>query len=272
MKTISMWLILINSTLLLVYKKMESNIIDPLDLLRKKNVESNNLNPNLDSLIKRERIFIAMPAFEERDCANTIKDAYEKAKHPERIFFGVYQQSDSKAIDCMEFNLTCPGHVLCERLWQIRIKRVKINEENSRGPTHARWMALQFLQDEEFIFVTDSHTRFRKDWDDIVITFWKSTKNPYAILTHYPKGVDNMDSNLQRLEDPNKSNPPAYMICGTYFEMPPNWMPRNANGCYVNKVTRPMLTPFWCAGFAFMPSGVEKKCTMGSQYVVYVLG
>ena len=33
-------------------------------------------------------IFIAMPAFDERDCHRTVFDAYGKAENPDRIFFG----------------------------------------------------------------------------------------------------------------------------------------------------------------------------------------
>ena len=35
-------------------------------------------------------------------------------------------------------------------------------------------------------------------------------------------------------------------------------MPRNANGCSLVGATKPILTPFWCAGFSFMPAQANK--------------
>jgi len=155
-------------------------------------------------------------------------------------------------------DVQCPNDWICKYMKQVRITRVPISKENSKGPTHARWMALQHMKNEDFIFVTDSHSRFRKNWDSYVLKFWRSLNNPYAVLSHYPKGIDNLNR-VSHWEDPNRANPPAYGICGVYFEMPPNWMPRNANGCYIYaKHKSPILSPFWCAGFSFMPAQTEK--------------
>lgn len=207
-----------------------------------------------DRVLNEPTIFIAMPAFDERDCVWTVQSAYEQAEYPDRIFFGIYQQTGSNTYDCTEWkDITCPDHPVCNRMWQIRINRVEINSDNSRGPTHARWNALKHYRNEDFIFVTDSHTRFRKNWDSVVIDYWKMTKNPYAVLTHYPKGTDSSEAKAAIAGEKGRRNPPAYGICGTYFEMPPNWMPRNANGCYIHGAKEPIMTPFWCAGFSFMP-------------------
>merc|ERR1719321_528517 len=108
--------------------------------------------------------------------------------------------------------------------------------------------------------MTDSHTRFAPEWDVKVLDQWYSVKNPYAILSHYPKGIDQMSNDERRWAMDAASHPGTYHVCGSLFEYAQNhYMPRNSDGCYANSqnVLRPVLTPYWCAGFSFSPKIVR---------------
>ncbi|ETO28190.1 hypothetical protein RFI_08941, partial [Reticulomyxa filosa] len=126
------------------------------------------------------------------------------------------------------------------------------------------------------------------DWDDLLIRLWHSANNSHAIITHYPKGDDLMNSSLALWQTrPNEAY--SYHICGTIFESfficyvffffffgidfamirmnhneqkgSINRMPRNANGCYtrVRDLSKPILVPFWGGGFAFSESKLLKE-------------
>merc|ERR1712087_898980 len=116
-------------------------------------------------------------------------------------------------------------------------------------------MADQQYRNETFYLITDSHTFFRPKWDELMIEMWAQTHNEYAVITHYPKGDNQMESALKLWDSAPRKGVP-YHICGTVWESSQNHMPRNANGCYakVHDLSRPILVPFWAAGFAFSKS------------------
>ena len=191
------------------------------------------------------------------DCNASIISAFESALNPDRIFFGVYQQTNLDSYpDCLDISgLKCPEHPLCVRLWHVRISRV--TDKQAYGPTWGRYMADKLFDNEEFYLVTDSHTFFRPNWDEILLNLFYSLNNEYAIITHYPKGSDLMEKSLSDWENiPDKAA--SYHICGTFFESSENHMPRNANGCYIRinseYQNRGIIVPFWAAGFSFSKS------------------
>ena len=93
--------------------------------------------------------------------------------------------------DCLDFSgISCPHHAICNHLWQIRISRV--TDKQAQGPTWGRYMADKHYKGETFYLITDSHTFFRKNWDDLMIEMWGQTQNEYAVITHYPKGENQM--------------------------------------------------------------------------------
>ena len=209
--------------------------------------------------------------------------------------------SNNGPLDCLDISgVNCPFHPICSRLWQISITRVDSSE--AKGPTWGRYMADQLYGkygNETFILITDSHTFFRPLWDQLLLNLWYKTENEYAIISHYPKPSDAIINDMPRWFGPkyhslndiqlqgklskfdendlkliktdskkyfdsiSQSHPASYHICGSIFEHPDNYMPRNANGCYANLNKRnayemeSILVPFWAAGFSFSKSHVR---------------
>jgi len=195
-----------------------------------------------------------------------VSSAYTNAEHPERIFFGVYQQNDPgvKSQECINFD--CNKYEdLCSRKEQISIKRV--STQGAMGPVYARYMADQlYSEPRDFIIMMDSHLVFRTNWDTEVIKMWKRIKNEYAIITHYPWEADDLESRANCQDDPSCLSW-TYHVCGSIFEAMN--MPRNANGCHIDNVTKPILTPFFCGGFSFARSHLRDN-VQWDPYLKYV--
>ena len=136
---------------------------------------------------KPPTIFISVASFRDSECSETLKQAFEKARHPERVTIGVCQQnSDDPAERCL-----APD-------WQTRVRTISLPASQAKGPTWARYLITTLLTDEAYFLQTDSHTRFEPDWDVSLIqqhtaaversvASGGSTK---VVLSTYPKAHD----------------------------------------------------------------------------------
>lgn len=98
-----------------------------------------------------EKIFIAIPSFQEEDLLNTIKSIYSEAEKPENVYVGICNQRlDGNFEDFSSFpnvrtaNLVLPNSLGLGMAWLI-----------------ATWLML----DENYVMRIDGHMRFKKDWD-----------------------------------------------------------------------------------------------------------
>ena len=73
----------------------------------------------------------------------------------------------------------------------IAIKfKAKIHYEHidpiiSKGPCWARTDCRVFIKDEDYFFQIDSHTQFDKDWDEILIKYFKGYQLNIFFKTNY---------------------------------------------------------------------------------------
>jgi Rps23 Pro-64 3,4-dihydroxylase Tpa1-like proline 4-hydroxylase len=125
------------------------------------------------------RIFVQIASYRDPDCQWTVKDMFEKAAHPERVFAGICWQF-VKGEDDFCFKEPYP-----------RPKQVRVHEMDARkakGVCYARSLTQKLWQDEEFTLQIDSHMRFEQGWDDLLIDMWKACGSEKSILTCYPPG------------------------------------------------------------------------------------
>jgi Rps23 Pro-64 3,4-dihydroxylase Tpa1-like proline 4-hydroxylase/peroxiredoxin/GT2 family glycosyltransferase len=139
----------------------------------------------VDVALDSARIFVQIPSYRDPDCHHTIKDLYEKAAHPERIFVGVCWQSVSGEDDHC-FETTYPYE------HQVRVR--EFEAEESKGVCWARNITQSLWDGEEFTLGIDSHMRFEQGWDDELLSMWTQCHNEKAVLTTYPPAPDAMDS------------------------------------------------------------------------------
>lgn len=123
------------------------------------------------------RIFVQIPSYRDRDCQYTVKDLFEKAAHPERIYVGIcWQFMKDKDDEC--FQIPYP------RKKQVRV--INVDAKKSRGACWARSLTQTLWKGEEFTLQIDAHMRFEANWDTLLLSMWKKCRNKKAILTGYP--------------------------------------------------------------------------------------
>lgn len=123
------------------------------------------------------RIFVQIPSYRDEQCQWTVKDLFEKATHPERIFVGIcWQYSPTDDAHCFKEPYPYPDQV---RLLQFDVK-------DSKGCCWARDHARSLWRGEEYTLQIDSHMRFVQGWDEMMIAMLDACDSPKPLLTCYP--------------------------------------------------------------------------------------
>jgi Glycosyltransferase (GlcNAc) len=102
----------------------------------------------------RATIFISLASYCDPLLWWTVRSAWDKAAHPERLSFGVLDQSPSSA----------PSEFL-NGPWFQQLRYAHVLPKYSRGACWARSLVFQMVQEEDYLLQIDSHTLFEKDWD-----------------------------------------------------------------------------------------------------------
>jgi len=123
-----------------------------------------------------ERIFVQIASYRDPECQWTLKDMFEKATNPDRVFAGIaWQYVIGEDDDCFQIET---------RPKQVRIQR--LNARLSKGVCWARSMTQQLWRGEEYTLQIDSHMRFEPDWDQKLIYMSRQTGSPKPVITCYP--------------------------------------------------------------------------------------
>lgn len=133
--------------------------------------------------MKKNRIFISIASYRDKNCNLTIKSIYANAKFPENIFIGICQQNKDTDLDCL-YDIN-----------NDNIKVIRIDYTEAKGPVYARYLASTLWNNEEYYLQIDSHTIFIKNWDIICINSIKNLKkiSEKPVLSHYPRDYPNKD-------------------------------------------------------------------------------
>lgn len=119
---------------------------------------------------------MAIACYRDPECQHTIRDLFEKAARPDRVFVGVVWQCDrEKDADCFAVK-TRPGQVHEEI----------VHPSEARGPCWARCRCEKFWQGEEYVMQIDSHMRFCPAWDQGALEMLDECPSDRPILTTYP--------------------------------------------------------------------------------------
>ena len=149
----------------------------------------------------------------------------------------------------------------------IIINRTTITD-GAKGPVYGRHMSMKLLGNEiqpTFICMIDSHTLFRQEWDEFTMQMWYSIEpdHEHAVITHYPWGAEHLQ---KRIDEKNEY---SYHICGSIYEGRPNFMVRNANGCFAKNAIKPVRVPFFAGGFSFASTQFWKDVPL-DPYLLYI--
>ena len=125
-------------------------------------------------------IFVAIPAYRDRELPATLLDLFAKAKSPSRLRVAVAWQYGK-------------GETLPKEVRHLRnLEIIPIPAEESRGPNWARRMLQDRYNAEDFTLLLDSHHRFAVAWDETVLSMFDGLKRaiPKPILTAYLPAYD----------------------------------------------------------------------------------
>ncbi len=124
-------------------------------------------------------IFIAIASYCDPVLRMTLASAYEKARFPDQLRFGIVDQSPKNA------SYPVPAHIPADQ-----VSYVYVEAAQSRGCCWARSLVMSLYRDEDYYFQVDSHTLFAQDWDDILIRKLTACLqfSSKAVVSSYPPG------------------------------------------------------------------------------------
>lgn len=179
-----------------------------------------------------DTIFVSVASYRDYECAATIRDLFQQADVPERVFVGICEQNDPSTA-----NEACVPAALPKN-----VRRVSIPYQEAKGPTYARYLCSTLYQGETWYLQIDSHTRFIKGWDTKAIASARACPSKKPILTHYPRQVEEFgdaDTSVPVLCKSSFDGHGVPTFESVLMEVPPDGVPRPV--------------PFVSGGFVFMP-------------------
>lgn len=122
------------------------------------------------------RIFVSIASYRDTECQWTVKDLFDKARHPERVFVGIcWQFIAAEDADCFQVSA---------RPEQCRV--IEVDARESRGVCWARSRIQGLWQGEEYFFQIDAHSRFVEGWDEVFLDMLRGCPSERAVLSAYP--------------------------------------------------------------------------------------
>lgn len=129
-------------------------------------------------------IFVQIASYRDPDLPFTLANLTAKARHPDRLHFGICLQSMPD--DPPAFNLSACMEAVSGTGATLRV--IEVDARESMGVCWARHRAQQLYADESFSLQIDSHMRAIEGWDDEAVAAWLACGDPDAVLSVYPNG------------------------------------------------------------------------------------
>lgn len=126
-------------------------------------------------------IFVSVAAFCEPFLEHTLQDAVAKARWPERLVFGVIDQTLEPRRAALA--------ALCQ---PAKLRYLHIHPVESRGVCWARALAFSLYQNEDHLLQIDSHMLFEPGWDEQLLQQWQAllAQSAQPIVSTYPYGFE----------------------------------------------------------------------------------
>ena len=187
------------------------------------------VEPYKGSVRNDDSIFISIASYRDKDCIRSVKDAIAKASNPEKIFFGVVQQNRYSCEDCLP---DTPN-----------VRHMSLHYSEARGPSYARYLCSTLYRGETFFLQIDSHTRFEKGWDNLLVDMWRSIGDPNAVISHYPQPFDSKTNKPMGGDNVPRNCNPHWNDAGLM----------NMGGYSLAPTETPKLVYWTGAGMMFLP-------------------
>jgi hypothetical protein len=124
----------------------------------------------------RDKIFVQIASYRDPELIPTINNCLSNAKYPQNLVFCIaWQHSSEDVWDNLEIFKN-----------DVRFKIIDIHYSDSKGACWARSKTQKYWNGEKYSLQIDSHHRFVKNWDELLISMWTMLEDNKAILTGYP--------------------------------------------------------------------------------------
>ena len=129
-------------------------------------------------------IFISIASYCDSLLQATIEGAYAQAIYPERLRFGVVEQTD------LAHQLPVASMPQSKQIRYLAVDRL-----HSRGAGWARNVAMSLYQEEDWFFQIDSHMLFSSGWDITMLERAEECAeiNPQFVISSYPNPFNFVD-------------------------------------------------------------------------------
>lgn len=149
---------------------------------------------NLQKKSSMPKLLVSVASYRDPDLANTIRSAYDNAKHPEQLFFSVFSQAEENEHPDLSF------------VPESQMSYKKAHWSESQGACWAREIANRDISGDYFLQI-DSHSRFLPHWDKLITSAYKKAQGFWGnriILTRYPDPFELDDNgNAELFSQPN---------------------------------------------------------------------
>ncbi|WP_349963380.1 GlcNAc-transferase family protein [Rhizobium sp. ZPR3] len=140
--------------------------------------------------MNKARIFISIAGFCDPMLNFTVKSAIEKARFPDRLRFGIVDQSISSSESSLPAEMG-------------QVAYLHVHPHHSRGVSWARALAMTLYLEEDYFLQIDSHTCFDRNWDvtliDTLETISRISKSSKVIVSTRPFGFElQPDGNVRK--------------------------------------------------------------------------
>jgi len=144
---------------------------------------------------KVNKIFVQIAAYRDPELKNTIADLLEKANNPDNLRIAIaWQHSPYEEFDDISEYKNDP-----------RFDIIDIDYRDAKGPCYARYLLNQRYTNEKYMLQLDSHHRFVRGWDDILIVMLESLRSKKCkkpLLTSYLPSYDPKNDPDGRMQEP----------------------------------------------------------------------
>lgn len=207
------------------------------------------------TLEMNSKIFIQIAAYRDPELLPTIRDCLKNAKYPKRLKFCIaWQHSQEDTWDTLDEYKDDPRFIILD-----------IPHLSSKGTCWARHLIQQYWTDEAYTLQLDSHHRFEKHWDAILINMIKDLQkagHKKPLLTAYMPSYDPKNDPTARATEPWWLTFDRFTPQGAVFFIPggiPDWESREL----------PYPSRFYSAHFAFTVGQFCKEVPHDPNYLFH---
>lgn len=167
----------------------------------------------------------------------TIQDMLEKADRPQDLFISVFSQDDDH-----------PDLEPLVAKYKAELSYRKTTTESARGAGFARYMSREALdlKDYRYYLQIDSHMRFDKGWDSLLIKDYERLQKVWGkfLFSTYPPAYEYMEDGQVLLM--NSEDPPCVELLRNdqYYKFEAKYTQYQGG-------TQGQETGYFCAGFVF---------------------